>query len=92
MAGIDGHDRGENKGTENMKHLETIVLRWLQRRQNVRHFDTLEVTYQDCMDMMFVLARRLDRLEKFISPESIRKAIADDARKGGSLRQVIKNA
>jgi hypothetical protein len=50
------------------------------------------VNYQDCMDLMFVLAQRLTRLEKIFSPEAIRKIIADDIRSGGRLREVVKNA
>lgn len=75
-----------------MKGLEDRILGWLQRRQNMRRYGVPTVNYQDCMDLMFVLAQRLKRLEKVISPESIRKIVADDIRSGGPLRQVIKNA
>ena len=75
-----------------MRHLEDRVLNWLQRRQNTRRFGVPMVNYQDCMDLMFVLAQRLTRLEKIFSPEAIRKIIADDIRSGGRLREVVKNA
>jgi hypothetical protein len=75
-----------------MSRVEDQILKWLQRRQNMRRFDTPAVTYQDCMDLMFVLAQRLNRLEKVISPKSIRKIITDDIRSNGPSRQVIKDA
>ncbi len=53
-----------------MKNLEDRVIDWLQKRQNKRRFDTQEITYQDCMDLMFVLAQRLKKIEKKIYAQS----------------------
>jgi hypothetical protein len=75
---------------QEMNHIEDYVLMWLQKRQNMRRFGAPAVTYQDCMDLMFFLAKRLKRLEEVISPESIRKVIRDDIRSNGTSREVVK--
>ncbi len=47
-----------------IKRLEEKILGILLERQNKRRYDTINVTYQDCMDLMFVLSRRMDTIEK----------------------------
>jgi hypothetical protein len=46
--------------------IEDALLRILQRRRNLRRYGVPTVTVRDCMDLMFVLSGRLDRIEKII--------------------------
>lgn len=50
--------------------IEEKLLKYLQWRQNRYRFDTPEVSYQDCIDLMFVLAKRLERIEKKLIAKS----------------------